>query len=131
MTASPEIVIVGAGAIGCATAYYLARQGAKVLVMDREAIGAGASFHATGLFSPWRASSNPALNHLFDTSLRLSQELLPRLKEETGVDTLFQVAQGLRVALGRSRWRRARLLPPLLVWLERSWPIWMARRPAG
>ncbi len=73
--------------------------GAKVTVVDQEAIGSGASFHATGLLPPWRASHNPHLNALFDASLRLTQELLPRLKDETGVDTLYQVGEGLRVAL--------------------------------
>ena len=94
-----DVIIVGAGVIGCATAYCLARQGAKVLVLDKEAIGAGASFHATGLFAPWRASADPVVNGMFDASLRLSQELLPRLKEETGIDTLYQVGESLRVAL--------------------------------
>lgn len=70
-----------------------------MLVVDREAAGAGASFHATGLFSPWRASTDAVLNAFFDASSRLSQDLLPRLKEETGVDTLYQVREGLRVAL--------------------------------
>ncbi|MBI4202216.1 MAG: FAD-binding oxidoreductase [Chloroflexi bacterium] len=99
MSISAEVVVVGAGSIGCATAYALARQGAKVIVLDREAPGAGASFHATGLLPPWQASTDPALNALYDASLRLSRELFPRLQEETGIPLLYQVGEGLRVAL--------------------------------
>ena len=39
----PEVVIVGGGIIGCATAYYLAKDGAKVTVLDRGEIGNEAS----------------------------------------------------------------------------------------
>ena len=99
MATTPSVVVVGAGAIGCSTAYHLARMGARVTVVDRDAIGSGASFHATGLLPPWRPSANPSLNALFDASLRMTLDLLPRLQQETGVDTLFQRGEGLRVAL--------------------------------
>ena len=35
----PEIIIVGGGIAGCATAYYLARAGMQVLVLDKGDIG--------------------------------------------------------------------------------------------
>ncbi len=94
--------------MGCATAYYLARQGTRVLVLDRESVGAGASFHATGLLTPWQESSNPAVKELFNASFKLTTELLPRLKEETGVDTLYQVGEALRVALTEQQVERGR-----------------------
>ena len=51
MTKSPDVVVIGAGIIGCAVAYYLAREGATVTLLEREAIGSGASAHATGSLS--------------------------------------------------------------------------------
>ncbi len=99
---------MGAGVVGCATAYYLARQGTRVLVLDRESVGAGSSFHATGLLTPWQESDNPAVKELFNVSLKLTIELLPRLKEETGVDTLYQVGEALRVALTEQQVMRGR-----------------------
>ena len=44
-----DIVIIGAGAIGCSIAYQLARRGARdVVVLEREAIGAGSTSKAAG-----------------------------------------------------------------------------------
>lgn len=43
-----DVVIVGAGVIGAACALTLARQGRRVLVLDREAPGMGASFGNAG-----------------------------------------------------------------------------------
>ena len=47
-----DITIVGAGAIGLAAAYYAARAGASVLVLDRDRVGAGASEGNAGLVVP-------------------------------------------------------------------------------
>lgn len=47
----PRTVIVGAGIVGLATAYFLARAGRDVLVLDREPVGEGASCGNAGLLS--------------------------------------------------------------------------------
>ena len=51
MAAKADVVVIGAGAVGCSVAYYLSKQGASVLLVEREAIGSGASAHATGFLS--------------------------------------------------------------------------------
>ena len=44
-----DIVIIGAGAVGCSIAYHLARRGARdVVVLEREMIGAGSTSKAAG-----------------------------------------------------------------------------------
>jgi glycine/D-amino acid oxidase-like deaminating enzyme len=35
MTTQADVVVVGGGIVGCATAYYLARRGARVIVLER------------------------------------------------------------------------------------------------
>jgi sarcosine oxidase subunit beta len=46
---SADIVIIGAGAIGTAIAYHLARRGARdVLILEREMVGAGSTSKAAG-----------------------------------------------------------------------------------
>ena len=51
----PDVVIVGGGAIGVASAYYLARRGAHVVVLEAgSAVGAEASYGNAGLVSPSR-----------------------------------------------------------------------------
>jgi D-amino-acid dehydrogenase len=54
----PRVVVVGAGVIGLACAYYLVRAGARVVVLERERVGAGASFGNAGTVSP----GHPPLN---------------------------------------------------------------------
>ena len=48
MVQSSDVIVIGAGVVGCSVAYYLSRSGAKVTLLEREAIGSGASAHATG-----------------------------------------------------------------------------------
>lgn len=54
----PKVVVVGGGVIGVSCAYYLACGGARVVVLERERIGAGASEGNAGTVSP----GHPPLN---------------------------------------------------------------------
>ena len=36
MSKTADVIIVGSGVIGCATAYYLAQKGTSVIVLDRD-----------------------------------------------------------------------------------------------
>jgi len=38
--ADADVAIIGGGVIGCAVAYYLSKQGAKVTVIERAAVAA-------------------------------------------------------------------------------------------
>ena len=50
-----RIVIIGAGAIGCAIAYHLARQGERdVLVLEKAQVTHGSTWHAAGLVGQLR-----------------------------------------------------------------------------
>jgi D-amino-acid dehydrogenase len=68
-----KVVVMGAGVIGVTTAYYLARQGAEVIVLDRqsgpglETSYANAGELSYGMTSPWAAPGIPlkALKWLF------------------------------------------------------------------
>lgn len=68
-----RVIVLGAGVVGVTTAYYLARQGADVLVLDRQAgPGMETSFAnagelSYGMTSPWAAPGVPlkALKWLF------------------------------------------------------------------
>lgn len=45
-----DVIVIGAGVIGCSVAYHLARLGAKsVLVLDRTQVGAGTSSQSSGI----------------------------------------------------------------------------------
>ena len=45
---SPDVIVVGGGAIGAATAYELARRGARVTLLERSHVAAGCSYGNAG-----------------------------------------------------------------------------------
>ena len=100
MANSYDVVVVGAGVVGGSIAYYLAREGAKVAILERESIGSGASAHATGSLSLLGAEFSPGPS--FDLALASTNEfpgLVAHLQELTGMDLLFQLRPSLRLAL--------------------------------
>ena len=52
MSSKTDVLIVGAGVIGCACAYYLARDGARVTLIDRGQPGHGCSYGNAGWIVP-------------------------------------------------------------------------------
>jgi sarcosine oxidase, subunit beta len=86
-----EVVIVGGGIVGCAAAYYLAQQGADVLLLERRGIGSGASGRSGGgVRQSARASEELPL------ALE-SVTLFPSLSDELGVDLEYTQAGNLRL----------------------------------
>lgn len=68
-----DVTIIGAGIVGCSTAYFLAREGVRVTVLDPVGIGAGASGRNNGIVEhPYDRVSAP----LFDESVALMREFL-------------------------------------------------------
>ena len=67
-----RIIIVGGGVIGVCCAYFLAKRGARVTVLERDEIGKGASFGNAGCIAPGHAPINrpgrlrQALKSVFD-----------------------------------------------------------------
>jgi D-amino-acid dehydrogenase len=59
---APDVVVVGAGAVGAATAYELTRRGATVKVLERSHVALGCSYGNAGLICPSHAEAlaNPA-----------------------------------------------------------------------
>ncbi len=51
MTKKREIIIIGAGVIGCSIAYHLAKKGITSTIIERESVGARASGKAWAVFS--------------------------------------------------------------------------------
>jgi D-amino-acid dehydrogenase len=51
-SAAPRVAVVGAGVVGTAIAHALAKRGADVVLVDRDAPGSGCSFGNSGALSP-------------------------------------------------------------------------------
>jgi sarcosine oxidase subunit beta len=81
-----HVVIIGAGIVGCATAYFLAREGVEVTVLDAVGVAAGASGRNNGLIEhPYDA----ATVELYEESVGLLHELLGDAMPAEPVGTLL------------------------------------------
>lgn len=87
MAERAEAVIVGGGVVGCAVAYFLARNGMRPVLIEREGVGSCASGFAAGLLNPLNGHGIPGpLESLAQESFVLHAELAEQVKEETGID---------------------------------------------
>jgi D-amino-acid dehydrogenase len=90
---TPDVLVIGAGAVGMASAYELARAGASVTVLEaRDAVGTGCSFGSAGLVCP----SHP-----------------------TPLGTVANVVEGTRSMLGGHGATRIRPRAELVPWVGR------------
>jgi glycine oxidase len=86
MADTTDVVIVGGGVAGCATAYYLAKQGIKSTIIEREGIASKASGFSAGGLNPLQGAGIPGpLGPLAIKSFRMHEEIWPELLE-SGVD---------------------------------------------
>ncbi|MDP6453677.1 MAG: FAD-dependent oxidoreductase [SAR202 cluster bacterium] len=98
MADTSDVVIIGGGAAGCATAYYLAKRGIKSTVIERDGIASKASGFSAGLLNPLQGERVPGpLAPLALKSFRMHQEIWPELLE-SGVDFEPQIISGVTVA---------------------------------
>lgn len=49
MSQTSDVIIIGAGLIGCATAYHLAQRGQKVTVLEKNSVGAGGTGRSSAI----------------------------------------------------------------------------------
>ncbi|MDP7628162.1 MAG: FAD-dependent oxidoreductase [SAR202 cluster bacterium] len=84
MKRNPDVIIIGAGAAGCATAYYLAREGVNTLVLERDAIGSHASGFALGLLNPLTGTGIPGpIQPLAETAFEMHKSFWSTLENES------------------------------------------------
>lgn len=80
-----DVVVIGAGAIGCTTAYYLREEGLSVCLLDKGPAGREASWASAGMIQPYGSSKSEAWpTRAALLSRKLYDELEPKLFEETG-----------------------------------------------
>lgn len=85
-----DVVVIGSGVVGTAAAYFLARQGAGVTVVDGDAIGSGASLHGTGMV--WKLIWNhKTLYKLAKEGRHMMLEEVPWLHGQIGIDPLLHI----------------------------------------
>ena len=101
IVASPrEIVVVGAGIVGCAIAYELSRRGASVIVIDDRAPGMGATQASAGVLAPFiEARNDGPLIELTARSLGLFDDFVSRVRSDSQAIVAYERSGTLDVAL--------------------------------
>ena len=100
MTAdAKDVIVIGAGIVGCLTGYLLAKQGLKVTILEVDSVGSHASGFAFGGLGPLDGSGipDPLLEFsvwCFERQVTIAQEFL----ESTGIDTQFHLRDRLNLA---------------------------------
>ena len=97
MPRSSEVVIVGGGVAGCATAYYLSRAGVQVTVVERQGIGRQASGYSAGGLNPLHGYLD-TLQPLGLASYTLHRALWDDLRQVTGSDCQQRLISMIMVA---------------------------------
>src|SRR5829696_1490179 len=96
---SSDIVVIGAGIIGCAIARELTRRGASVSIVDQRTPGAGATHASGGMLAPYsEAAEGGPLLALGARSLGLFDDFVATLEADTGISVGYQRSGTLHVA---------------------------------
>ena len=90
MTSSPDVLVIGGGIVGAATAYQLARRGASVVLLEAERLAFGATGRNLGYIWLHTRRRGPELDLVMPT-----RDTLESLPEELGADFGLRTNGGL------------------------------------
>lgn len=126
MSPHADVAIVGGGVIGCACAWFLAREGLSVTLLERDDVAARASGAAAGMLLPFgEADGEGPFLRWGARSLALFPELCAELRERSGIDPELEACGALHVAADEAgasalRDKVRRLAEHGLEWLDAS-----------
>jgi glycine oxidase len=96
---SSDIIVIGAGIVGCAIACELVRRGASVSILDARAPGGGATQASGGMLAPYsEAAAGGPLLALGARSLGLFDEFVATLEGESGTRVGYERSGTLHIA---------------------------------
>jgi len=105
-----DVIIVGAGVVGCSIAYHLTSAGYKVALLELKHVGSGASGANFGMVQ----SNDVEIKHSIPLVLKGYQRF-DTLEEELGMSIGFKRIASLRLLSSESQWmnskERASILP--------------------
>jgi glycine oxidase len=94
-----DVVVVGAGVIGCAIARELSRRGLRVVVLESRTAGAGATQASAGVLAPYiEAPAESPLQALTVRSLAMYDRFIAELRRDTDVAIEYARCGTLEVA---------------------------------
>ncbi|KAF5292544.1 hypothetical protein FQR65_LT01690 [Abscondita terminalis] len=92
-----DVVIIGGGSLGCNTLYQLSKKGVKAVLLERNKVTSGTTWHTGGLV--WRLRPNDVDIQL----LSATTEQLLKLEEETGLNPGYVKNGGLFISRTEER----------------------------
>jgi dimethylglycine dehydrogenase len=92
-----KALVVGGGAVGASIAYHLAKAGWDTLLLERDELTSGSTWHAAGLLPLFNMGY--ATSHIHDYSVKFYKTL----EAETGLNAGFYVVGNLRMAQTQAR----------------------------
>jgi glycine/D-amino acid oxidase-like deaminating enzyme len=90
VTSNPDVLVVGGGIVGAATAYHLARRGASVTLLEADRLASGATGRNLGYIWAHTRRAGPELDLLMAT-----RDTLADLPDELGADIGLKTNGGL------------------------------------
>jgi len=97
MKSHVKALVVGGGAVGCGVAYHLAKAGWDTLLIERDELTSGSTWHAAGLLPLFNMSY--ATTHIH----KYSVDFYKTLEAETGLNAGFAIVGNLRMAQTQER----------------------------
>src|SRR5258708_15659737 len=96
MSDHSDVLILGGGVMGLTTAYYLAREGLSISVIDKGEMGKEASWAGAGIIPPGNPDrTSTPYEKLRALSSAMYPSLSAELRERTGLDNGYFVCGGL------------------------------------
>jgi glycine oxidase len=115
MSRSSDIIVIGAGIVGCSVAYELARRGASVEIVDERPAGMGATQASAGVLAPYiEAREDSPLLDLTVRSLSLYDVFLERVTADSGIAVPYRRTGTLDVAVDEQELRELRTTADVL-----------------
>ena len=99
MAKLPDVLVLGGGIIGLTTAYFSAKAGLRVEVVDRQQLGREASWAGAGILPPFNnpAGATTPIDALRASSVAGFAAFSAELQASTGVDNGYRVCGGIEV----------------------------------
>ena len=108
-SAARDVIVIGAGVIGCAVGRELARRGARVRIIDARSVGAGATQASAGVLAPYiEAHEHGPLLDLTVRSLAMYDAFIADVRSESGLTVEFRRCGTIEIALDEASAERQR-----------------------